>query len=175
MLFNKYIGNKTMPAPACFLSLQGHMKLNKRLLLYGVLLAVFTISLKLLEYKLVILNHSLELYGLVLAVIFTLIGIWAGKKLTGTKEVLVEKTIYVAAPSKDFTVNEGAIEQLGISKREYEILELMAQGMSNQEIADKLFISVSTIKTHTSNLFMKLDVNRRALAVKKAKELNLIP
>lgn len=150
----------------------------KRILLYGVLMAVLVIALQLLEYKFVILDHSMELYGLSLAVLFTITGIWAGKKLTGKREVVVEKMIYVpqaTSATGDFKLNEPGLEKLGISKREYEILELMGQGMSNQEIADKLFISLNTVKTHTSNLFMKLDVNRRALAVKKAKEIGLIP
>lgn len=156
--------------------------MTKRIILYGVLMAVMVVALRLAEYKLVIIDHSLELYGLALAVIFTLAGIWAGRKITGKPqtrvvEVAVEKTVYVpqAAVSKDFAANEARAEQLGISRRETEILQLMAAGLSNKEIAEQLFISLSTVKTHSSNLFAKLDVNRRALAVKKAQELSLIP
>lgn len=126
----------------------------------------------------VIINHSLELYGMAVAILFTITGIWAGRKLTAKKqvEVVVEKTIYVPQHSAtDFEPDEKAIEKLGISKREYEILALIARGSSNQEIADELFLSVNTVKTHTSNLFMKLDVKRRMQAVQKGKELHLLP
>jgi ATP/maltotriose-dependent transcriptional regulator MalT len=149
----------------------------KKLILYGVILAISTIALQMLQYKMVIVNHSLELYGAALALIFTIIGIVAGKKLTRTKQVIVEKTVTVPATGKteDFIVNEPVLKKLSISKREYEILELMSRGYSNQQIADKAYISISTVKTHTSNLFMKLDVSRRTEAVMKARELSLIP
>jgi len=157
--------------------------MTRKIIIYGVTLALLTISMKLLEYKMVIVNHSLELYGGALALIFTVLGIYVGGKLTAKKEVLIERTVYVPEPAvagapvqtADFTIDNRLIEKLGISKREYEILELMAHGCSNQEIADKAFVSVSTVKTHVSNLFIKLDVQRRTQAVKKAKELNLIP
>ncbi|MBO0799520.1 MAG: response regulator transcription factor, partial [Blastocatellia bacterium] len=75
----------------------------------------------------------------------------------------------------EFRLNEQELQRLGISKREYEVLELMAQGLSNQEIADKLFVSLNTVKTHSSNLFMKLDARRRTQAIHRAKELGLLP
>lgn len=152
----------------------------KRFILYGILLAAATIALQVLQYKLVIINHSLELYGGILALIFTVVGIYAGRKLTHRKEVIIEKLVTVHAPAAvisstvSFENNTDTLEKLGISKREYEILELMAHGHSNQEIADKIFVSVNTVKTHTSNLFLKLDVKRRTQAVKKAQDLNLI-
>lgn len=152
--------------------------MKKQIILYGIVLALIAVALQLLQYKLMIVNHSLELYGLALAVIFTVTGIWAGRKLTGKKEieVIVEKTVFVPHTSgRDFKPDEKMLHKLGISNREYEILELIAKGSSNQEIADTLFLSVNTIKTHTSNLFMKLDVNRRMQAVQKGKELHLIP
>ncbi|MDZ7343234.1 MAG: response regulator transcription factor, partial [candidate division KSB1 bacterium] len=71
--------------------------------------------------------------------------------------------------------NEPELQRLGISKREYEVLELIAQGLSNQEIAKKLFISLNTVKTHSSNLFLKLDARRRTEAIRRAKELRLLP
>ena len=111
---------------------------------------------------------SLELYLGIWAVFFTGLGIWAGLRLTRKKIVTV--TI-----GPEFVFNEAEMIQLGISKRGYEVLELMATGMSNQEIADKLFVSLNTVKTHTSNLFLKLDVNRRTQAVQKAKQLRLVP
>jgi len=160
--------------------------MRKKIVLYGCVLAVLSVSLKVLEYKLVIINHALELYGGVLAMVFAGIGIYMGKKITGTREVLVEKVVMVEVPAtpqhsepatgrENFEADNKNIDQLGISKREYEILELMAQGCSNQEIAEKAFVSLSTVKTHVSNLFVKLDVQRRTQAIKKAKDLRLIP
>ena len=153
--------------------------MNKRFILYGVTIALGSIALKMLEYKFIIINHSFELYGGTLAICFTILGIYAGKKLTKPKEreIIIEKTVYVpATPSNSITTtaDKRTIENTGLSKREYEILELMAHGFSNQEIADKIFVSISTVKTHISNIFIKLDATRRTQAVKKAKELNLI-
>ena len=156
----------------------------KKVFFYGLLLALLSLSLKLLEYKLVIMDQSLELYGGVIALIFTVLGIIFANKIITKKEILVEKQVYVqhapvtvapvpAAPV-DLEAKSPTIDTLGISKREYEILEYMAQGCSNQEIADKAFVSVSTVKTHISNLFLKLDVQRRTQAIKKAQELNLL-
>jgi ATP/maltotriose-dependent transcriptional regulator MalT len=82
--------------------------------------------------------------------------------------------LLVPVSSDNFQLNEALLAQTGISKREYEVLELMAQGLSNQEIAEKLFVSLNTVKTHTSNLFVKLDAKRRTQAIQKAKELGLI-
>jgi len=153
--------------------------MSKKIILYGFVLAMLTISLKMMEYKLVIIDHSLELYGGLLAVIFTMLGIYVGKKLTGKKEVIIERMVFIGQPvpvgATGFSADDVLLDKLGISKREYEILELIAMGCSNQEIADRAFVSVSTVKTHVSNLFVKLDVQRRTQAVKKAKELNLIP
>jgi two-component system, NarL family, response regulator LiaR len=149
----------------------------KRFIIYGAILALAAVALQLMQYKMVIMNRSLELYGLALALIFTVVGVVVGRKLTQPKKVIVEKTITLPAIEKTeiFTTNEEELKKLNISKREFEILELMSQGYSNQQIADKAFISVSTVKTHTSNLFLKLDVSRRTQAVMKARELNLIP
>ena len=109
---------------------------------------------------------SLEFYLGVVALVFTAVGIWAGLRLTRPKtKVIVQK---------DFTFNEEEFNRLGISKRELEVLELMAQGLSNQEIADKLFVSLNTVKTHSANLFIKLDAKRRTQAVQRAKDLQLI-
>ncbi len=157
--------------------------MTKRIVIYALVLAAASIALQLLQYKLVFVNHSLELYGGVIAILFIIIGIAAGRKLAGKKEVIVEKQVtiekevpvYIAANTQpDFTTNEKWLEKLNISKREHEILELMATGLSNQEIADKLFVSINTVKTHTSNLFVKLDVKRRTQAVTKARELQLV-
>lgn len=130
-------------------------------------LAVLVAALKFIEYRFFVRDLSLEFYIGLLAVLFTALGVWAGIRLTR------RKTIIIANGS--FLFDQARIDRMGISKREYEVLELMAQGLSNQEIADKLFVSLNTIKTHSANLFTKLDVKRRTQAVQKGKELLLIP
>jgi ATP/maltotriose-dependent transcriptional regulator MalT len=155
--------------------------MKKQTILFGAILALLTILIKWLEYRFVMLNYTVEVYGSALAVIFTIVGIWAGRKLTERKteiireEVIVDRPVYIHIPSSDSpfpkTTNP---EDLGISKREMEILQLMAQGFSNQEIAEKIFLSIHTIKTHASNLFVKLDAKRRTQAISRAKELGLI-
>lgn len=119
-----------------------------------------------MEYRFFVHDLSLEFYLGVVAVIFTSLGIWAGLRLTRKKVITV---------GPEFVFNEHEFQRLGISKREHEVLDLMAKGLSNQEIADKLFVSLNTIKTHTSNLFLKLEAKRRTQAIQKAKALNLIP
>jgi DNA-binding CsgD family transcriptional regulator len=143
--------------------------MKKTILFYGLALALLVFVLKFIEYRFFVRDLSLEFYLGVVAVIFTAIGAWAGLKLTR------KKTVVVTVPAADFKVDEEKIRTLGISKREYEVLELMAKGLSNQEIADRLFVSLNTIKTHASNLFLKLEANRRTQAIQKAKELRLIP
>ena len=129
-------------------------------------MAILIFMLKYLEYRLFIRDLSIEFYVGIVAVVFTILGIWVGLRLTRKKIILV---------GPEFVLNEDALRQLDISKRELEVLKLLAQGLSNQEIADKLFVSLNTIKTHTSNLFSKLDVKRRTQAVQKGKNLRLIP
>lgn len=143
--------------------------MRRTILLYGSLLALLIFFLKFIEYRYIVRDLSLEFYLGVVAVMFTVLGIWAGVRITRKKPVVA------AQAAGDFKLNEDALKQLGISKREYEVLELMAQGLSNQEIADKLFVSLNTVKTHSSNLFLKLDAKRRTQAIQKAKDLRLIP
>ena len=138
----------------------------RTVLIYGITLAVLIAVLKYVEYRFLVRDFSLEFYIGVVAVIFTGLGIWVGPRLARRKVVVVRP---------DFVLDPAAMERLGISKREHEVLELMAHGHSNQEIADKLFVSVNTVKTHLSNLFLKLEVSRRTQAIQKAKEMRLIP
>lgn len=140
--------------------------MKKTIVFYGLAMAALIFLLKYLEYRLFVHDLSTEFYIGIIAVMFTALGIWVGLKLT-------QKKIVVVNPA--FVQDEQQVLRLGISKREYEVLELMAAGLSNQEIADKLFVSLNTIKTHTSNLFLKLEVSRRTQAVQKAKKLRLIP
>lgn len=150
----------------------------KRILLYGLALAVFTALLKWMEFRFLITHHAFEIYALLIAIFFSVLGIWAGRKLT-TPKVQIEKEIVIVekevpAPT-EFSLNRSELEKRGISDRELEVLQLISAGFSNQEIADKLFVSLSTVKTHTSNLFLKLEVTRRTQAVQKAKEIKLLP
>lgn len=150
------------------------------LILYGISLAVLFILLRLVEYRWLIIDHSVEIYAGSIALLFLLVGIWVSRKLFAPKkeiietERIIEKEIYVTAPAV-FAINEKALADADISSRELEVLQLIAKGMSNQEIADTLYLSLSTIKTHIANLYFKLDVTRRTQAVEKAKKLSLIP
>ncbi len=144
---------------------------NKEIILYGLALAVLLFLLKWLELRLVIIDHAFEIYIGAIAAIFTGLGIWLAVKLTKPKTVVVEKEVYI----KDFTLNENELNKLRLSKRELEVLQLMAEGLSNQEIAERLFVSLNTIKTHSSKVLEKLDVERRTQAVEKAKRLSIIP
>jgi len=143
--------------------------MRKTIILYSISLALLVLVLKVLEYRYFIHDLSLEFYVGLIAIFFAALGAWVGLRLTSKK-----KNIF-SAPFGAFKLNEDTLKQTGISKREYEVLELIAKGNSNQEIADKLFVSLNTIKTHSSNLFVKLDVKRRTQAIQRAKELRLIP
>ena len=149
---------------------------NKATIVYSISLAILLFLLKWLELRLIIFHNSFEIYILSIAVIFTALGIWLALKLSKPKieTIVVEKEVYVNR-NENFVLNTSLISQLELSKRELEILGLLAHGHSNQEIAAKLFVSLSTVKTHIQNLFEKLDVKRRMQAVEKAKRLHLIP
>jgi DNA-binding CsgD family transcriptional regulator len=141
-----------------------------QLILYGISMALLLFLLKWLELRFVIIDHALEVYIGAIAVIFTGLGIWLAMKIVKPK--IIEREIYVSTP---FSVNQKELQQLNLSKRELEVLQLMADGLSNKEIADKLFVSLSTIKTHSNNLFDKMNVERRTQAIDKGKRLRIIP
>jgi DNA-binding CsgD family transcriptional regulator len=143
-------------------------------LLYGIGGGVLIALLKLVEYRFLVVEHSVEIYGGLIALVFAGVGIWLGLKLTGKKEVVVYKEVAVPA-SSPFVRNEVRLRELAVTPRELEILALIATGMSNREIAEKLFVSENTVKTHSSRLFDKLGAKRRTQAVQMGKELGLIP
>lgn len=147
---------------------------NRDTILYGISLAFLLFFLKWIELRFIIINHTLEIYVGLIALLFTGLGIWLALKLTKPKveTQIIEKEITVK--DIDFIINEEVMNELGISKRELEVLQLMADGLSNQEIAERLFVSLNTIKTHSSKVFEKMDVKRRTQAVEKAKRLSLI-
>jgi DNA-binding CsgD family transcriptional regulator len=151
---------------------------KKTILLYGILGGVLITVLKVTEYRFLVVEHSVELYGGMIALLFSIVGIWLGLKLTKTKETVVVKEVEVLVhvpPPETFTVNADRVRELGITPRELEILTQIAAGLSTREIAEKLFVSENTVKTHSSRLFDKLNAKRRTQAVQIAKEAGLIP
>ncbi len=136
------------------------------ILLYGLAMGLLLVVLQTARYRFLILDHAQELYFGLIALLFTVLGIWAGR----------QRTAHLAAPVEPLSGQalEQALDKLGITPREYEVLQLIAQGLSNQEIAGRLFVSLNTIKTHTSNLFSKLNAQRRTQAVQKARAIGLL-
>jgi NarL family two-component system response regulator LiaR len=152
---------------------------KKTILLYGLLGGVLIAGLKLIEYHFLIVEHSVEIYGGIIAALFAALGIWLGLKLTRTRETIVvrEVPVPVEVPvraAEPFVPDAERVRQLGITPREMEILEAIAAGLSTREIAARLFVSENTVKTHSSRLFDKLDARRRTQVVQRAKEAGLI-
>lgn len=153
-----------------------NLKKYKQVLLYALAFAILVITLKWLEIRYVLIQNSFEIYAGAIALIFTVLGIWLALKLAKPKveTKIIEKQVFINNTAK-FSFNEQAFLSLGLSKRELSVLQLMADGYSNQEIADQLFVSLNTIKTHISRLFEKMEVKRRTQAIEMAKKLSLIP
>lgn len=145
--------------------------MRKIVLFYGLLAGLLAVLLRLTEYRFLVLEHSLEIYGGIVAFVFAALGIWLGLKLTKTKERVVVREVPVALP---FARNDAKLAELGITPRELEILEAIAAGASTREIAARFTVSENTVKTHTTRLFEKLDARRRTQAVQRAKEAGLI-
>lgn len=144
--------------------------------MYGGLMAILVFGLKWIQWRYLIKDYSLDIYIGLIAVLFTGLGIWIAIQLARpkTKTVVVEKEVYRSQPD-DFAVNEAELKDLNLTNREYEVLQLLTQGYSNAEIAEQLFLSLSTVKTHVSNLFVKMDVKNRTQTAEKAKRLKIIP
>jgi two-component system, NarL family, response regulator LiaR len=172
---------------------------KKTILLYGLLGGVLIAGLKLIEYRFLVVEHSIEIYGGIVALLFSVLGIWLGLKLTRAKETIVVREVPVEVPvtvevpvpvevpvtvevpvpvevrvSEPFVADPARARQMGITPREMEILEAIAAGLSTREIAARLFVSENTVKTHSSRLFEKLGARRRTQAVQMAKEAGLI-
>ena len=142
-------------------------------MIYGLCGGALITVLKLTEYRFLVVEHSLEIYGGLVAVLFAGLGIWLG--LTLTKKKTASDAPGVASASGPFAADEKRMNELGITPRELEILGLIAAGLSNREIGEKLFVSENTVKTHSSRLFDKLGAKRRTQAVQLGKEARLIP
>ena len=150
--------------------------MKRHVLIFGLVGGVLITALKLIEYRFLILEHSFEIYGGLIALAFAALGIWLGARMTARRrEVVVRVPVGVAAPAPaPIVVNEEKREELGITPRELEILGLVALGLSNREIAGKLFVSENTVKTHCSRAFEKLGAKRRTHAVQLGKEMGLL-
>ncbi len=148
--------------------------MRKEVLIYGLLGGILIAGLRLIEYRWLVVEHSIEIYGGLVAAMFAGLGIWLGLKLTRNKNVVMVQKIEVPAPLM-FERDQNKLESLAITPRELEILQLMADGMSNKEIAAHVFVSENTVKTHSSHVFEKLGVKRRTQAVQLARKLRLIP
>jgi DNA-binding CsgD family transcriptional regulator len=146
----------------------------KRVIVYGLAGGVLIALLKVLEYQHFVRAYPTEVYGGLVAVIFTALGLYFGLRWARAREVVVVKEVRVPQGGP-FVLDAGKLKELGITQREYEILGLIAEGLSNREIGERLFVSENTVKTHSSRLFDKLGVNRRVQAVQKGRELGLIP
>jgi DNA-binding CsgD family transcriptional regulator len=148
--------------------------MKRHVLIYGLVGGVLIALLKWSEYRFLVVEHSLEIYGGLVAATFAAVGIWLGLKLTRRTETVVIKEVPVPAGGP-FELNAGKLEELSITPRELEILQLIASGLSNREIAGKLFVSENTVKTHPSRLFDKLGAKRRTQAAQLGKAHGLIP
>lgn len=148
--------------------------MRKHVLLYGLLCGLLIAGLKLIEYRWLVVDHSIEIYGGIVAAMFAGLGIWLGLKLTRRIETVVVREVPVPAPA-GFVRDQSKLESLGITPRELEILELIAEGLSNKEIAARVFVSENTVKTHSSRVFDKLGARRRTQAVQLGKALRIIP
>lgn len=142
--------------------------MRKSIMLYGLALAALLVFLKTIEYEYLLRDISREAYIAIVAVFFLAVGVWAGVRISENIQKVRKQRLVINADSA------AQLPFTPLSDRELEVLQLLAEGHSNQEIADRLFISLNTVKTHTTNLYSKLGVSRRTQAVRKARELNIL-
>ena len=164
-----------------------HNSIMKRhVLIFGLVGGLLIATLQYTEYRFVVIEHSVELYSVLIAILFSTFGIWLGLRITRrretiretvvVREVLVPAEVPAEARALDpFAPNTARQQTLGITARELEILTLIARGFSNREIATQLFVSENTVKTHCARAFDKLGAARRTQAVRRGKELGLLP
>lgn len=154
--------------------------MKRHALIFGLVGGLLIATLQYTEYRLVVIEHSVELYGALVAILFATFGIWLGLRITRSREtiretVVVKEVLVPAEAPAPFAPNTTQQQTLGITARELEILTLVARGFSNREIATQLFVSENTVKTHCSRAFDKLGAARRTQAVRRGKELGLLP
>jgi DNA-binding CsgD family transcriptional regulator len=155
--------------------------MKRHVLVFGLVGGLLIATLQYTQYRFIVIEHSVELYGALVAVLFAAFGIWLGLRITRRRETVVVREVLVPVagpapgPGQAFTADAARQERLGITARELEILTLVARGLSNREIAGQLFVSENTVKTHCSRAFAKLGAARRTQAVQRGKELGLLP
>jgi len=153
--------------------------MRKQVLIFGLVGGVLVTLLQWTEFHFVVLEHSIAIYGVLIAILFAGAGIWLGTRLLAPRERIVDRIVEIvapaAAPPPNFATDDTVRERLGITRREMEVLELVARGLSNREIGETLFVSENTVKTHCSRAFDKLGARRRTEAVQRSKELGLFP
>ena len=150
----------------------------RTVLVFGVVGGAFIAVLQLVEYHYLIVEHSEEIYAVIIAATFAAVGIWLGSTIVRTREVVREIAVHVEVPAANaagFVRDERARERLAITERELEVLSLIAQGLSTREMAERLHVSENTVKTHAGRVFAKLGARRRTQAVQMGKEQRLIP
>jgi DNA-binding CsgD family transcriptional regulator len=148
---------------------------RRTVLLFGLVGGTAVALLNFVEYRWLVVDHAVEVYGGLVAVIFVVLGLWLGRSLTPPPERVVVEVPVPTRSSGPFAVNDAERERLGITRRELEILTLIATGLSNREIAERLFVSENTVKTHSSRLFEKLGARRRTQAVQLGQQSGLVP
>lgn len=155
--------------------------MRKTVLVYGALAGVLIAVLQLIQYRFLVVEHAVEIYSALVALLFAALGIWLGLRMTRPRETVIIKEVLVPGPASQtqasgpFKPDPARMARFGITPREHEILQLIASGLSNREIAERLSVSENTVKTHAGRLLDKLDARRRTQAVQLAKEAGLIP
>jgi NarL family two-component system response regulator LiaR len=156
--------------------------MKRHVLIFGLVGGLLIATLQYTEYRFVIIEHSVELYGALVAILFAAFGIWLGLRITRSREIVCETVVVrevqvhaEAAGQEPFAPNAAQQQTLGMTARELEVLTLIARGLSNREIATQLFVSENTVKTHCARTFDKLGAARRTQAVQRGKELGLLP
>ena len=147
----------------------------KQLAIYGCCAGLLIASLQVIEYRFLIVDRRTGIYGVVVAAAFAVIGLGIGWRYARTgRGPIRERTVHVPAPASPFVADRTRIAALGITPRELEVLQLIAEGLSNKEMAGRMFLSENTVKTHASRLFDKLGASRRTQAVQFAKSQRII-
>jgi len=160
--------------------LLGYNHLVRTVVAFGVAAGLLILAMQLVEYRFLVVDRSVEIYGAIVAAAFAAAGIWLGLKLTKTKVVSVEVPVEVRvevpvpAPSGPFAPNSARIDELGLTPREMEVLQLIAQGLSTRQMAERLFVSENTVKTHVTRVLDKLGADRRTQAVQLGRDLGII-
>ena len=156
--------------------------MTRHALIFGLVGGLLIAALQYTQYRFIVIEHSLDIYGAVVAVLFSAFGIWLGLRLTRRREIVRETVVVkeVRVPAEvrvtgPFSPDRMQQKTVGITERELEVLTLVAGGFSNREIAAQLFVSENTIKTHCARAFDKLGASRRTQAVQRGKELGLLP